>query len=357
MRRSVPRLFALAGVVLTCGAANAALLRVATYNVHGLPPITGIIPDVTANMTAIAPLLEALHADATPTVVALEEAFYQPYYDILTSSSTVHYAAITSKTTSTRPPSTNAVGDGLVLFSDASLIGPAVHTTWSDCFGSGLSNGGDCEAPKGFLFARVSMGAGMEIDLYSLHADAGSGSDTGSIAARVANLNQLAAAIAANSVGRAVIVLGDTNSLYTRSSDVIASFASGLGLTDAWVQRALGGVVPGAGATNNSGCPAPRGSATGGAINASGATCELVDKIFYRSSTSVLLTLQNYDVPLNFVAGSGSPLSDHLPVTALFDVLLVPEPATLGLLVAGSLTLAARRRWRSPGAAHESWIR
>lgn len=331
---------AVLGIAMWSVGAAAAPLRVLTYNTHGLPPVPPVIPDVSANMTAIAPLLEAVHADGTPTVVALQEVFHDPYYATLTQPSTVTYSTISPKTSDARPPSANAVGDGLTLMTDLALEGSFVHTSWTDCFGSGLSNGGDCEAPKGFEFARLRLSPGVEIDFYVLHADAGQ--DAGSRSARVANLAQLETAVATGSAGRAVVVLGDTNSLYTRSTDAIGSFASHLGLTDAWVTEALGGAVPGVAAgPNNAGCPPPRGSAASGA-GAAGATCELVDKILFRSGTDVKLALLDYDVALDFVDG-GAPLSDHLPVAALLDVTLVPEPGVAALVLVGGALLACRR--------------
>ncbi|NMM85849.1 hypothetical protein B2J88_15995 [Rhodococcus sp. SRB_17] len=53
--------------------------------------------------------------------------------------------------------------------------------------------------------------------------------------ARSANLDQLTHFIAARSAGNAVVVMGDTNSRYTRAGDSIAEFAAANGLRDAWV--------------------------------------------------------------------------------------------------------------------------
>ena len=318
------------------GAAHATALRVVTYNTFGLPPVQ-TIPDRTAQFAAMAPLLEDLHADGTPTLLALEEVFHQPYFNTLTDPNTVSYPDITAKDNG----GPNGVGDGLTLMSDLAITSFS-RVQWLNCFGNSGFFGSDCDTNKGFMFARVELAPGAELDLYMLHADAGQDAD--SRAARLANLAQLAAAVTANSFGRAVIVLGDTNSLYTRSTDAIGAFGAGLGLSDAWVDSALGGATPGFGAVNNSGCPPPRGSATGGAVDAGGATCEVVDKILFRSSAEIQLTLTDYDVPLNLVDGAGAPLSDHLPVTAMFDVQLVPEPALGVLLLVGSAVLMGRRR-------------
>jgi hypothetical protein len=324
--------------LILASAAEGVPLRVVTYNVDGLPAIPPIQPDRTAEIAAMAPLVEGLHSDGTDTLVALQELFNPPYYSALTNTST--YASITGKTND----GPNGIGDGLTLMADAALS-DVTHVPWAlpgGCFGSGGANGSDCDTNKGFLFARIALAPGLEVDFYNLHADAGQ--DAGSIAARQANLAQLASYVATSSIaaGRAVILVGDTNSLYTRDTDVIAAFAAGLGLTDAWVEQALGGVVPGFGTANNAGCPPPRGSAAPGPA-ASGATCELVDKIFYRSGSTVQLSLVDYEVALNFVSGS-TPLSDHLPVASLFDVTLVPEPRLAALLAAALLGLAARGR-------------
>jgi hypothetical protein len=340
-------------MVAVAGSADAAALRLVTYNTFGLPPIQGFVPDRTAEFTAMAPLLEDIHGDGTPTLLALEEVFHPPYFNFLTDPNTVTYPEITSKDNG----GPNGIGDGLTLMSDLTIASFS-RVGWTDCFGSGGFAGSDCDTNKGFMFARVEIAPGIELDFYTLHADAGQ--DANSRAARIANLGQLAAAIGANSFGRAVIVLGDTNSLYTRSTDAIGAFATALGLQDAWVEQALGGSTPGFGAVNNSGCPAPRGSATGSAIDASGSTCEVVDKILFRSGGQLQLTLMDYEVLLNLVDGSGNPLSDHLPVTAMFDLQVVPEPALALLLVASGAALGARRararasRAGGAPAAHES---
>jgi hypothetical protein len=318
-------------------AAAAAPLRVVTYNTFGLPPISGLVPDRSAEFAAMAPLLEGLHADGTPTVVALQEVFYAPYYDTLTSPVAVSYADVTAKDAG----GPNGIGDGLTLMSDAEILSFA-RTQWNDCFGASGLAGSDCDTNKGFLFARLEAAPGVEVDLYQLHADAGT--DAGSTAARIANLLQLSAAIQANSAGRAVIVLGDTNSRYTRSAENFGQILGALGLEDAWIESALGGAIPGFGSNINGGCPPPRGNATGGAVDASGSSCELVDKILFRSGDDVSLALLGYDVPLHFVDGAGAPLSDHLPVAALFDVQRVPEPSLAALLLVGAAI--ARRRAR-----------
>jgi hypothetical protein len=339
--RALPSAFLrlLAAAALGSASADAAPLQVVTFNTFGLPPVQGFVPDRTAEFAAIAPLLETLHAQGPPTVLALQEVFHAPYYSTLTNPATHTYPDVTAKDNG----GPSGIGDGLTLMSDP-VIDFFTRTQWADCFGTGGLNGSDCDTNKGFVFARITLAPGAELDLYTLHADAGQ--DTSSRAARQANILQLIASINTNSSGRAVIVLGDTNSLYTRSTDNIGLVLSSLGLQDAWIETALGGATPGFGAANNTGCPPPRGNATGGAVNASGSTCELVDKIFFRGSAQLQLSLLDYEVLLNFVDGNGAPLSDHLPVTAMFDYQLVPEPMLAALLSVGAASIASRRRIR-----------
>ena len=121
--------------------------------------------------------------------------------------------------------------------------------------------------------------------------------------------------------------MGDMNAKFTRSMDTVGNLITNLGMTDVWVELANGGSVPGFGADIDAGCPPPRGNAMGMAVDASGPTCELVDKIMYRSSSLLELMPLSYEVLLDFVDGMSNPLSDHLPVTATFSYAVVPEPA------------------------------
>lgn len=66
-----------------------------------------------------------------------------------------------------------------------------------------------------------------------------------SLAARRSNMIQLAELIQERSTGRAVIVIGDTNSRYTRAEDNFEeAVLETCGLTDPWVEFKYGGVAP-----------------------------------------------------------------------------------------------------------------
>ena len=92
--------------------------------------------------------------------------------------------------------------------------------------------------------------------------------------------------------------MGDTNCRYTREGDNIRELLA-LGFKDSWIELEKGGVLP----------------------EQNGVTLadEVVDKIFYRSNSSISLTALEYDVPGDaFLDGNGEWLSDHRPVFTKF---------------------------------------
>jgi hypothetical protein len=93
----------------------------------------------------------------------------------------------------------------------------------------------DCGAQKGFSVARTELAPGITVDVYNLHADAGS--HELDQAARRSNFAQLATYILEHSAGQAVILGGDTNLKADRPdrvSDAVAwsEFLAATGLTD-----------------------------------------------------------------------------------------------------------------------------
>lgn len=80
----------------------------------------------------------------------------------------------------------------------------------------------------------LALPGNSTLDIYNVHADAG---DTrGDSAARRSNFEQVAKAMSSRT-GVAAIVMGDTNSRYTREADDIAgSFLQKANLVDSWVQ-------------------------------------------------------------------------------------------------------------------------
>lgn len=167
---------------------------------------------------------------------------------------------------------------------------------WDDC------NGVDCLTPKGWTHARVRLAEGAYLSLYNLHAQAQV--EKADLDARRKNILQLLGYIESNSPADAIVVMGDTNTRYTRSGDNVREFLKH-GFTDVWIENVRGGVLPEAGAAALTSC-----------ANTTGPDCEIVDKVFFRNNAHVSLTPLNYLVDSeNFVGGAGEQLSDHYPVS------------------------------------------
>lgn len=304
-------------------------LTVLTYNVAGLPEgISGSSPSV--NHPQISPLLNAYD------LVLVQEDFF--YHELLVADLEHPHQSI--KDDSVGELGTG-LGDGLNTFSKLPFSG-FTRVTWDECFGI-FENASDCLTPKGLSFQRHVLAPGAFLDVYNWHADAGN--DEEDRAARRSNTRQLYAEIAARSAGHAVLVLGDTNSRYTRDGDVLPEMLDAVDLADVWIELERSGERPAIGPALNQGC----------AANPSGGDCERVDKIMYRSSEWVQLTLLEHAVLDELFSDAlGEPLSDHDPVYAEFEVFVAPEPGAIGGAAAlGALLALARhaRRARSPARA------
>ncbi|MEI1278760.1 jacalin-like lectin [Leptospira venezuelensis] len=193
------------------------------------------------------------------------------------------------------------IGDGLNTlsyfpFSDFQRV------DWDAC------NGTDCLTPKGFTLARHKVAPGVFLDVYNLHTNAST--EDADLAARRSNVLQILNFIESNSAGNAVIVMGDTNTRYTRSGDNIREFIN-RGFTDVWIQLIRGGSYPTQGADALTDCEGHRTSAG----------CEIVDKIFYRGNSYISLSPSSYLIEeARFVHPvTGVPLSDHYAVSSTFN--------------------------------------
>lgn len=197
------------------------------------------------------------------------------------------------------------IGDGMNLLSRFSYS-DFDRIKWKDCYGL-LDSGSDCATPKGFYMSRHFLAGGAIVDVYNLHTDANT--DSNSNAARAKNLAQILSYIDWASKGHAVIVAGDTNARYTRTTDnpKLMAFISA-GFKDAWIETARAGIYPVAGANALLDC-----------TDKNSGNCERVDKIFYRSSPVVTLSLNNSYIPTHFVDANNQPLSDHDPLVANFS--------------------------------------
>src|SRR5437879_5289585 len=253
---------------------------VLTYNVAGLPE--GLS---SSHPAANTPLIGARLGDYD--VVHVQEDFN--YHAALYAADQHPYRTPTSGGA--------GIGDGLNTLSDYPHYEFA-RVTWNAC------NGTDCLTPKGFTWSRIRLAEGVYIDVYNLHANAGTAD--ADLAARRDNISQLSRFITGNSTGNAVIVMGDTNTRYTRAGDNIRLLGTANGLTDAWVQIVRNGTPPAQGST----------ALVCDAANVTD-SCEVVDKVLYRSSRFAHLDLARYhNENAGFLDGAGGPLSAHAPTTA-----------------------------------------
>ncbi len=236
------------------------VLKVLAYNVAGLPQgISGSNPEV--NMPLISPLLNGYD------LVLVQEDFY--YHEELIAEALHPYQSERSG------DGVNDLGDGLNRFSQ-SPFGPYKRITWEACFGQ-FGNGSDCLAKKGFAVAEHELAPGIVVDVYNLHMDAGR--DPEDIAARAEQAEQLAATIADRSVGKAVIIAGDTN-MKAEDEVYLQGLMDAAGLTDSC--RALN---------------------CGDELR--------IDRVLYRSSATVGIDAESWALDPVFVDAEGVDLSDH----------------------------------------------
>ncbi|MER5450618.1 jacalin-like lectin [Streptomyces sp. NPDC002766] len=275
----------------SAAAADSGSFSVLSYNVAGLPEsLSSASTPRDTSTTAIGQRI------APYDIVHVEEDFnYHAYL----------YAADTAHAYRTPTSGGAGIGSGLNTLSKIPYdTDDFERVHWNSC----QVDSGDCLTPKGFTFMRERLAEGVYVDFYNLHTNAGT--NDGDEASRADNLNQLTAFIKAHSAGNAVVVMGDTNTRYTRSADTIAEFASANGLTDAWVQLVRGGTPPAKGSDalvcDQSGATVPN-------------TCEVVDKVLYRGSKLVSLNATSYNNEhAKFLTDAGLMLSDHDPITVGF---------------------------------------
>lgn len=272
-----------------------------TYNVAGLPQEVST-ENPSEHMPLISPLLEDYD-------IVLTQENFDWWADAIAGLDFVNYfdrlrADVTHEYRTEQHPGPEAVGidgsdpdrplpvvgDGLGMLSRLPFR-DVVRVPWTHCFGGAdTSDGGagDCLAMKGFAVATYELGDGVEVDIYTLHAEAGSGEKDDPF--RAEDFQDLAAFIAEHSAGRAVIVAGDTNLHSADHEDaavdgpVWATFIEATGLTD------VCDVVE---------CEEP-GS---------------IDKVAFRNDGGVELTpLERRWEDDRFVGPEGEDLSDHPPV-------------------------------------------
>ncbi|WP_180685480.1 jacalin-like lectin [Streptomyces gossypiisoli] len=297
MRRLIGALtvgaLAVAGLVTAASppaaAATTGTFNVLTYNIAGLPLGLGD-SDPETNTPLIGQRLGAYD------IVNVQEDF------------NYHAALYANDNHPHRTPTSGGAlfGDGLNTLSDHPFE-DFQRVKWNHCTGT------NCLTPKGFSLARVRLAEGVFVDLYNVHTNADSTDDA--LAARRANVEQLSDFIQANSAGNAVIVMGDTNTRYTRTGDNIRTLIAENGLKDPWVDLVKGGTPPAQGSEAQ-------------VCDAAAPTndCEVVDKVLYRGSDLVSLNATRYNNDwATFLRSDGEHLSDHFPHTVDFSYTVNPS--------------------------------
>jgi len=260
--------------------------------------------------------LPALISSGDPATYSVDMGKRISDWDIVNVQEDFNYHAhlYSENTHEHRTPTSGSVpfGSGLNTLSHFPFtdVTGLERVKWNDCSNF---DSADCMTPKGLTKVEVLLADGVSIDIYNLHTDAGvTAADQ---KARASNLAQLSDFITTNSADNAVVVMGDTNTRYTRELDTIREFIEGQNLTDGWVQTVRKGVPPEKGAE---------------ALKCETATmtneCEVVDKIMFRGNNYITLTLDKWNNENEaFMGKDGKALSDHPPISSTFSWSLNPD--------------------------------
>ena len=202
-------------------------------------------------------------------------------------------------------------GDGTDIFSQYPIYN-TVHVPWERLYGGFTYGAADEYTPKGFLHAVMALAPGAYVDIYNLHAVAGAYDEWESAwnepspagECRRANFRQLAAYMQKHSANRAVIVLGDFNTVLWKVCDgLYDALIAPCGLQDTWAEL-----------FNNGKMAYDGGDWTGG-VTRDGGSAEHIDRILYRSGGAVSFTIAEA-AALPWKNAKGRSLSDHDSWTA-----------------------------------------
>lgn len=210
--------------------------------------------------------------------------------------------------------------DGLNLIWKTSKV-QATNESWTR-WNDRTDTDGNQFVKKGFRHYDMTLEGGQVIDVYVLHMDAGD-----AIGSREGQWRQLADVVNAADPNRPKLIIGDTNSRWTRE-DIGANFVNrlnGFSVGDPWVKFWRGGVFPKPGT----------GDLTDQSDPANLSNYEVVDKLLYLNPTYAEGALQlspkyfrlEQDYTYGTVDGSGNTkaLGDHRPAVAEFTLIKVDK--------------------------------
>ena len=330
----------LAFVLLACGAQaveaqdNTKSFSVCALNVDGLPnEIIGIKinPDGKGaeGATAIGTYLRASGVD----IMALSEDFN--YHDNLVNALGGGYNIGTYRggiSSENYKADVSFDTDGLEFIVKSPLkFEEEQWTAWKQTYGK-FENGSDELINKGYRFYTVDFGDGVVVDFYTMHMDADT--DPQDNAARASQWEQLRDAILANPNGHAVIVMGDTNSRYTRD-DILSLFIDPINaagkytVTDAWINLCKNGEYPKLDNSETLVIPADKKTDP-----EAYRYYEIVDKVLFlnpvnpANSTTLTANSITFDAA-RYQSADGELLGDHVPVIVNFTATYHSDPSTL----------------------------
>ncbi len=210
--------------------------------------------------------------------------------------------------------------DGLELAWNTNTVS-VTNESWTQ-WSHSESGDGNQYIKKGFRHYDMTLDGGQVIDVYVLHMDAGDVPQS-----REQQWSQMADVINAADPNRPKLIIGDTNSRWTRE-DIGANFVNrlnGFSVGDPWVKFWRGGVFPKPGT----------GDLTDQSDPANLSNYEVVDKLLYLNPTYAEGALQlspkyfrlEQDYTYGTVDGSGNTkaLGDHRPAVAEFTLIKVDK--------------------------------
>ncbi len=262
-------LISCSGDSTTAPEATSGAFTLLTYNVAGLPQGASA-SNPQANMALISPLLNKYD-------IALVQEDFVFHNELASQIRHKH------KSTPKAPASQLRSSDGLNRFS-VFPFSRFERKAWQTCSNA---SGADCLASKGFSVAETELAKDVKIAIYNVHFDAGGQQED--IEARRLQIQQLLDDLNSRAAGRAVIVAGDFNlDVANRSQDVplFQTLLQDAGLTDA--------------------------------CQATSCDTELVDRVLFRASSTIDLTVTQWQTDPDFVDGQGQKLSDHFAVGVSF---------------------------------------
>lgn len=205
--------------------------------------------------------------------------------------------------------------DGLNLIWKNSVMS-AANETWTR-WNSLSETEGNQYVKKGYRHYDLYLGGDAVIDVFVLHMDAG---DTEAIWSRLEQWKQLADAINNSDHSRSKLIIGDTNSRWTRE-DIVSNFVrllhADFHVNDVWVELFRKGIYPTTDMADLTDTSDPDDYSK----------FEVVDKIIYintYAANAVQLAPQKFWIEQDYTYdtvehnGNYSPLGDHRPVVATF---------------------------------------